>query len=389
MVRIGHCILCLMNVLLLDAARLAAAEPARQEQRIAMLVRQLGHEDCRMREAASKELALVGIDAKSALQQALEDPDLEIRVRASALLSTVMTDDFKRRLKEFEDDVEDKKKLDLPYWKQFQKALGSDSTARKMFTSMNRVEGPLLHEASKGPARAVEALTKRLEQIQNLQNLNAYVPTGSRQLTFEQIATLLLISTDPEVKVDTAIANSVSRYIYQSTFTQSLSNNDRGPMAKKLFARWLSHPIAQQSVGVSSQVLHLAMTHNMKEALPIALYVLKQPTNAYYKQTAMMAIAKLGGTEQILQIQPYLEDQTQCGNLHVAKVSPPPPIQLRDMALAVTIHLSGQNPKEFGFEYMQKQDITVFQSHTVGFADEKSRTAAFEKWAAASKAAKP
>ena len=56
--------------------------------------------------------------------------------------------------------------------------------------------------------------------------------------------------------------------------------------------------------------------------------------------------------------------------------------QIRDAALAATVQLSGQNPKEFGFERFQATDRVQLNAVMIAFHSEKERVAAFEKWQA-------
>lgn len=54
--------------------------------------------------------------------------------------------------------------------------------------------------------------------------------------------------------------------------------------------------------------------------------------------------------------------------------------QLRDVALAVRIARNGQDPAEFGFDYLQTNDSTTYSPSSLGFKDSAARDAAFERW---------
>jgi hypothetical protein len=62
------------------------AAPPQQPGRIAELVKQLGDDDFTKREAASKELDVIGEPALAALRKAVGSPDLEVRRRADRLV---------------------------------------------------------------------------------------------------------------------------------------------------------------------------------------------------------------------------------------------------------------------------------------------------------------
>jgi hypothetical protein len=56
------------------------------------------------------------------------------------------------------------------------------------------------------------------------------------------------------------------------------------------------------------------------------------------------------------------------------------PAQIRDAALAATVQLNGQNPKDFGFERFQATDRVQLNAVMIAFRNDKERSAAFEKW---------
>src|SRR5262249_54450922 len=57
--------------------------------RVARLVKQLGHKEFAQREAASKELDAIGAPALDALRKAATDADAEIRQRSARLVSAI------------------------------------------------------------------------------------------------------------------------------------------------------------------------------------------------------------------------------------------------------------------------------------------------------------
>jgi hypothetical protein len=74
-------------------------------------------------------------------------------------------------------------------------------------------------------------------------------------------------------------------------------------------------------------------------------------------------------------IQPYLSDTHLV--FDSGGENQPTQAQMRDLALAVTIKLSGQDPKQFGFENLL---LERFNSNMVAFRNDSDRNAAFKKW---------
>jgi hypothetical protein len=52
-----------------------------------------------------------------------------------------------------------------------------------------------------------------------------------------------------------------------------------------------------------------------------------------------------------------------------------------DITLAVTIHLHGKNPKDFGFTQWRMYPQQMIPYHQLGFISEEARKEAFKKWA--------
>lgn len=65
------------------------AAPAAGAEKIQELVKQLGSDDYKVREAAQKELAVIGVPAKAELEKALRGGDMEVQTRAAQLLEEI------------------------------------------------------------------------------------------------------------------------------------------------------------------------------------------------------------------------------------------------------------------------------------------------------------
>ena len=86
---------------------------------------------------------------------------------------------------------------------------------------------------------------------------------------------------------------------------------------------------------------------------------------------------------EVEELEPLLEDTTSLGGtirIGTATVN----AQMRDVALAALVHLSGQNVFDYPFAYLQtyKNLRGNFQlpPYYYGFQDDTTRTAALKKW---------
>ena len=349
------------------------------EELIARLVKQLGHNDCRLREVASAQLAKLALASLPALTAALQHPDLEVRIRAKQLIVSILAEDFQRRLREFAADVDDARGLDLPYWKQFKQSVGHDAAARKLFVAMQQEEAGLLEAAAESPQAAAEALRLRFLQMQARP---ARLPVPNRKgLTYESTTALILVASDPDVNLET-LAGYLASLPSLPAFRQALVDGGADGHARRVFTRWLAHPAAEKNRTLAINNMAVANQLNMPESITPALQILaSQMPVPYYRQEAILIIGKYGTRERLSTLEPFLQDTTKCGQMQIVNGAPQPSdIQIRDVALAAMIHLSGQNPKDFGFEKIQTNEQTLFNVQTLGFADNEQRDTALKKW---------
>ena len=95
---------------------------------------------------------------------------------------------------------------------------------------------------------------------------------------------------------------------------------------------------------------------------------------------AVLTIGRFGGDSDLKSLEPLLSNSTVCHTWHNGRLKDVLKIQIRDVVLATLVHMTGQDHKEYGFEYIRKYDTTLFHVYTCGFSEEAKRQAALEKW---------
>jgi hypothetical protein len=186
---------------------------------------------------------------------------------------------------------------------------------------------------------------------------------------------LLIVAADPQIPIDEQTAQKIFQLMQHSGYTQQLASDPKHKAARSLVGHFV-----RRSVGtsLSYQMLWLAMQCNLKDGLvPAEAIVRDEAQQPYVLQNAMLAIAKLGDRQHLQLLQPFLKNETPVNNRRAAAGYLP---QVRDVALAATIHLHGQNPRQFGFRRIRPNPQTLFQAGTMGFESSQNRQAAFDKW---------
>lgn len=344
--------------------------PLATPQRIATLVAQLGSAEFAEREQATRELVAIGIGTRPALEQAVQSTDAEIRLRARDVLNTVLTTDFERRLEAFAlgDANSD---LTLPAWEQFAAIYGDHRAARQLFVEMQRCEPELLEAVAAGPTQATSLLNERMRDIID----------GRRESLNDlgTLATLLFVGAAEGVEAGEDGCLHVYPYVVQATYRGNLRSAMWPGLLKKMVGRWIAR---DTTPAMTNQNLTLAAQLELKpETMSIASRVLETKDSLPgSKQLSIMMIARFGDKGELPLVEKYLQDATVLGQVQVDDPPRQVDLQMRDVALAAALHMTGQSLREYGFNNVQEYAPTVFQVGTLGLEDEETRIAAFKKW---------
>jgi hypothetical protein len=367
----GVCAVGLVCAVALGLGRLAWArdEPPLSPDpsvRAARLVDLLGDEEFAARERAMSELIEIGWPAKAALRQGRQHADREIRYRCERILSMIDELDFHRRLTAFAAGRDDQH--GLPGWDRYRDAFGNDGEARALFVEMQKAEPEIMRaiEDGQGVAKAIEVRCAHLQQLQR----------ATRQpVSLGSLAAMLFAIGDQEVELGMEAGSALGSFCYQS----ELQNAMNDPAKRRILGRLLGQWIKRGDGWTAYQALTLAMRFDLQEGLIPAQKVLENPADQpYIRQNGILAIAKLGDERHVPLLEALLDDDSRCASQRVNDATYE--TQIRDVALAALLIMKQQDPEEFGFDRMIRNEMNVFITNTVGFQDDQQREAALAKW---------
>ncbi len=216
-----------------------------------------------------------------------------------------------------------------------------------------------------------------LENIQKAYNVaNRFQMAEIKQKTFRPLLERLL-DDSKNARID-------MNKLYQIySLTRSL-----GPVAaieKKIkpLAIRTFEDLAKRSLNTStlSRALSLGEQLQIKEAIPLALKAAKQRSlSSYYRARSIQFVGKLGEKEQIAQLLPLLKDSGRVSTTRINNTTLN--TQIRDVALASIIHLSGQKISEYGFDYarLTNREFLNISYNCYGFSNAQKRGEALKKW---------
>lgn len=339
------------------------------------LIQRLASPSFETRTMSTRELARRGDSISSDLEAALRDADLEIRLRARALLSGMSHADLQRRLRAFIEDVEGQQEHDLPGWKEYQKLLGNDKVNRKLFAEMVKDEIELLNTYRTDKKRVAAMLAGRIEAFEN-----GTIPGLPQQPSPASIATLLFLSSDQGVPLSTTLGYQVYRFLNQSASRKAIEEGQFSPLVKKLLVVWIERGMSNSSLARNG--LLLAERYKLNEtALSLARKLIaKDDAASYTLPYALLTIGRFGGEEDVPPVQALLSNKAVCHTWHNGKFEQPIQVQVRDVALAVLVHLTKQDHKDYGFDLLRPDPKGLYYVYTMGFPDDKEREKALDKW---------
>ncbi len=343
------------------------------------LVGELGHDLFAVREGATNKLIEKGITAKPVLVAALTSTDAEVRFRAKRILSIIVDADFQRRKRDFIADVDGTAGATLPGWSAFKELVGSDPAARDLFVEMQDAQTQLLEAYERGPKEAATML-KECSQTE----VDKVQPQGRRNrvqasMSVPIMAALLFVGGDPQVAISDEVASRLATLLPENpSFRPAMTSiSGRRAIFRKLYGRFVARDMSFDLMAFN---LLNARSYNLREALDPAVAALKSedpsgPNNRALRLNAMLLVANLGGKEQLSHVERYFNDSDRV--FDSGGTNQPMQAQMRDLALAVAIKLSEQDPKKFGFAGLQ---FDRFNLNMIAFRNDAERTAAFKKW---------
>ncbi len=339
------------------------------------LVKQLGDSRFAVRERAARQLARIGLEALPELQQGTRSPDREVSSRCEQILVKVREIDFQRRLHAFLMNRDGNSDYGLSGWQMFRTNVGDGPVQRGLFAEMQQAEWPLLQSLEENPERASELLTARMHELQQIQHAIGQLPAvGS-------VATMIYLAGISDTNFDARTAQILTSFCYQQPLREEIQSGRRHAILQNMLGTWI-----RRCEGWSAyQAMTLAMIFDIESGLTPALQILTSPLPAeldsyrrYLLQHAILTTAKFGDESHIRILEGQLGDETVCSTPTINKTKIE--AQVRDIALAAMIHLSGKSPDQFGFQHIQANPTYVFNYNSAGFANDRDRQAAFKKW---------
>jgi hypothetical protein len=369
-------------------------------------VRQLADPSFAERDRARAELFRLGLSAREAMLRGTADADPEVRRCCRALLPAVLEADRKARVDAFLADKSGKKEHDLPGWARFKAITGDSPAARQLFAEMMKGDGGRFladydaswdrrRDSAAGTAKpaaagadaptpeaASDLFLGRCQALQerlygNMRMGGLAQPGNQPQITVGEVASVLFVAADGRLRLPPNAGWVVPQFLYQPAPRQALTEGTQPSPFRKLLLAWMNNQTDENGM---QQVFYLAINLDIKEALDVAVRTLKEKkVRGHGLAMAMIVAGKLGGKQHLPLLEPLLTDNTALGTFRFNDVNIT--TEMRDVALAVSVKLTGQQHKDYDFPFLKLGPNMLEQSpYYLGFTSPAQRDAAFKRW---------
>lgn len=341
------------------------------------LIDLLGDPSFRVRQEATRELLGMGRIAREALNAGKSDPNAEVRQRCRQLLPIAERLDLMARIDSFLNDPT--ANHDLPGLSKFLSMVGDEKSGRQLYAEMIKTEPELLRLIEGSQSQVVDSYRNRVTQTQQLFNTGVRVVNGTRiepEIPIGQLATLLFVGTSASIPTNDTVHRTLSSLFYRAPIQKAFKGDGQAIALRKILYKWLE---TRSSDYASYQGVYLILQADVKDALPLTLRLATEAgTYSRTRGLALMAVGKLGNKKHIPELEKLFDDQGVLTNVMINNVRGT--VQVRDVALAMSIQLSGQKVTDYPFDLLKNRAITYTSFTYLGFSDDEQRAEAFKKW---------
>jgi hypothetical protein len=348
-----------------------AADPAADvASHVAILARRLSASEFSRRQQAETELLSLGPDVLPALHTALGSADLEAHYRLERIISSLERAQREHALTAFRAGELPADPQLLAGWAAFAQLVGDQQEARELFAEMARIE-PWLVTGLSGP---VDQLRHEFERRCADVNLRRIQQQDS-QRSIATVAALLLAASQPDCHPSTTAVACITACIQEGQFLEMMRQPDRPEPLERLVAVWISDPASSSAL----QRLQLAARFELIEGVDVALQIIRQRLPGPQLQHAVLYLAKAGNASHLYELELLLADSTDLQTQRQKSVTTFSS-RVQDVALAALLHMTGQDPRTYGFTDLREHPQYLYAPGTIGFNTEEERSSALGQW---------
>jgi hypothetical protein len=144
---------------------------------------------------------------------------------------------------------------------------------------------------------------------------------------------------------------------------------------RQLLSEW----VASAADFSATSRLGLAVQLGLESSVEPARELITSRAPGASLQMGILAMARFGGPDEIAHVERLLSDTSVLAERQ-QRGQPRFTSQVRDIALLSLLHLTGQNPADYGFHGLQPNAQYLYVSNSVGFDSDEQREEALAQW---------
>lgn len=319
---------------------------------------QLSSAEFAVRERAASELTEMGVSVVPELRKLTEaTTDPEVQLRAGGIIRQLTDGDAAGQIMAFIAGEH----ADFAGWRAIRGTLGDSVPIRELFVELMR-EHPDVLKSLEGTTRdRVMALDKTISSIQH--KLQKLLESPSQADAFA----LLLPILDRQLPINNRFEPTALSVFRQEAATKIHNDAQLSIPFKTLLEQW----IARSTKLNRGPVLEFAMLWDLEIAMPVAVQTLQEINSPETLTTALQAIARFGGREQIEFVVPLLEDRSvvvEQGFIRGKEVQ----TLLCDVAMVTIARLYNLELSALGYPKSADDPVFSFVKDEVGFGKDEA-----------------
>jgi hypothetical protein len=253
---------------------------------------------------------------------------------------------------------------------------------RKFYADIWASDPGFIEEVELNPDRAATTIFAKVQSLQL--NSPRIIRANSPMVnpyTVNDVAAVMFAAQHPKARVQSDRLQLVTSLLYGQNIQGALSGKNGAVVHEGLRTLVTSWMRSQVDIQAQMQSLYLCQNLELKEGVLLARDLLKSGRlQPHGRGVACSLIGRLGTRENIPDIAPLLSDSAHMNNFQV-RPREMGTVQVRDVALAILVHLTGQSHKDYGFGFATAgQAFQVGSTYNMGFLAEDKRLEALKKW---------
>jgi hypothetical protein len=329
------------------------------------------------RQEAIKEILKLDAPAVGMLDAKLQVVAEPVAIQLRQVIQRLRKLLFDDRIHALENQQDGVTPAGMPDWDRFVRVTGNADDALPVYLEMLRAERTLFAARMFSSPELSEQLEERSKRLRD-----ACTGEVEEEFPVASAAALMLIASDEGVILRRATSTNISESLQDSRFAKLIKDGFHAKTLRAVTSEWFKRP----GIAVDRPLL-LSMEYQLPVGREIALRTLERPN---YNQSAAYALLYLGllrHSDALPEVERVLSAEaaarpiwpprgTNAEDLAIGReVKSTYSVQVRDVALAVAIHLRGKKPQDFGVDVMSS-DQHLFALDSMGFNDDEERDAA-------------